>query len=72
MFLKALARDLYKSQKEVEALEQELLKNPSVAEQEKLKEQLRQTKGELAQITKVLEGRKEQSRASLHKPKSRF
>ncbi|MCF8056925.1 MAG: hypothetical protein K9K37_09840 [Desulfocapsa sp.] len=72
MFLKALAKDLYKSQKEVEALEQELLKTSSGAEQEQLEEQLRQAKGELAQIKKVMEGRKEQSRASLYKPKSRF
>lgn len=69
MFLKALAKDLYKSQKEVEALEQELLQTSSAAEQEQLKEQLRQAKGELAQLKKVLEGRKEQSRASLHKPR---
>ncbi len=72
MFLKALARDLYKSQKEVEGLEQKLREASALAEQERLKEQLRQAKGELAQIQKVMEGRKEQSRASLYKPKSRF
>jgi molecular chaperone GrpE (heat shock protein) len=72
MFLKALARDLYKSQQEVEGLEQKLREASAIAEQEQLKEQLRQAKAELAQIKKVMEGRKEQSRASLYKPKSRF
>jgi molecular chaperone GrpE (heat shock protein) len=72
MFLKALARDLYKSQKEVEGLEQKLLEAAAVADQEQLKEQLRQAKAELEQIRKVMEGRKEQSRTSLYKPKSRF
>jgi molecular chaperone GrpE (heat shock protein) len=72
MFLKALAKDLYKSQKEVEGLEQKLLEVASAADQEQLKEQLRQAKAELEQIKKVMEGRKEQSRASLYKPKSRF
>jgi len=72
MFLKALAKDLYKSQKEVEGLEQKVLEAASAADQEQLKEQLRQAKAELEQIKKVMEGRKEQSRASLYKPKSRF
>lgn len=72
MFLKALARDLYKCQKEVEALERELQNELSHAEQERVKERLRKARGELAQIKKVLDGRKEQSRASQHKPKSRF
>ncbi len=72
MFLKALARDLYNSQKEVEGLEQKLLEVSAVAKQEQLQEQLRQAKAELVQIKKVMEGRKEQSRASLYKPKSRF
>jgi len=72
MFLKALARDLYKSQKEVEDLEQKLLEVSAVAEKDQLKEQLRQAEAELAQIKKVMEGRKEQSRASRYKPKSRF
>ncbi len=72
MFLKALARDLYKSQREVEGLEQKLLKASAIAEQELLKEQLRQAKGELGQIKNIMEGRKEQSKKSLYKPKSRF
>ncbi len=72
MFLRALARDLYKSQKEVEGFEQQLQDAVSVPEQEELKEQLRQAQAELEQIRKVLEGRKEQSKASLHKPKYHF
>ncbi len=72
MFLRALARDLYKSQKEVEGLEQQLQDAVPVPKQEELKEQLRQARAELEQIRKVMEGRKEQSKASLHKPKSRF
>jgi len=67
-----LARDLYRSQKEVESLEQQLLEADTVAEQEKVKDLLRQAKVELEQIRKVMEGRKEQSRSLMHKPKSRF
>jgi phosphoenolpyruvate-protein kinase (PTS system EI component) len=72
MYLPALARDLYKSQKEVEGLEQRLQEAATVAEQEQLKDLLRQAKAELEQIRKIMEGRKEQSKASLHKPKYRF
>jgi len=72
MYLPALARDLYKSQKEVEGLEQQLQKAETVQKQEQLKDQLRQAKAELEQIRKVMEGRKEHSRASLYKPKSLF
>lgn len=72
MYLPALARDLYKSQQEVEGLEQQLQEAVAVSEQEQLKVQLRQAKAELEQIRKVMEGRKEQSKASLYKPKNRF
>lgn len=72
MFIRSLARDLYKSQKEVEGLEQQLQDAVSFPEQEQVKEQLRQAMAELEQIRKVLEGRKEQSKSSLNKPKSRF
>lgn len=72
MFLRMLAKDLYRSQKEVERLEQQLLETESISEQEKVKGLLRSAKVELEQIKKVMEGRKEQSRASLYKPKSRF
>jgi molecular chaperone GrpE (heat shock protein) len=72
MYLPALARDLYKSQQEVEGLEQQLQEATTVSEQEQLKDQLRQAKAELEQIRKIMEGRKEQSKASLHKPKYRF
>ncbi len=72
MFIRSLARDLYKSQKEVEGLEQQLQDAVSFPEQEQLKEQLRQAMAELEQIRKVLEGRKEQSKSSLDKPKYRF
>ena len=72
MFLRALAKDLYRSQKKVESLDQELLAAESSAEQERLKGLLIQAKAEMEQIRKMLEGRKEQSRASLYKPKSRF
>lgn len=72
MYLPALAKDLYKAQKEVESLERKLEQTAAVAEQEALKEELRQTNAELAQLRQIMEGRKEQSRASLHKPKNRF
>ena len=72
MFLPALAKDLYKAQKEVEQIERKLEQTTVVAEQEKVKEELRQANAELIQLKKIMEGRKEQSRASLHKPKNRF
>ncbi len=72
MLLRALARDLYKSQKEVESLEQLLQEAVTSSGQDQLKEQLRQARAELAQIQKIMEGRKEQSKASLNKPKYRF
>ena len=72
MFLPALAKDLYKAQKEVEQIEKKLAQTVAVVEQENLKEELRQANAELSQLKKIMEGRKEQSRASLHKPKNRF
>ncbi|MEN8199636.1 MAG: hypothetical protein ABFR63_06135 [Thermodesulfobacteriota bacterium] len=72
MFLKALAKDLYKVQKQVEGLEKKLAEATTVAQQEPLQEELRLARAELVQIKKVLEGKKEQSRASQYKPKSRF
>ena len=72
MYLPALAKDLYKAQQEVERLSSELEQTSTVAEQEKLKEQLRQATAERTQLKDILEGRKEQSRASLHKTKNRF
>ncbi len=72
MYLPALAKDLYKSQKEVEQLELELQKENTPVTQEEIKALLRKAKAELALLRKVLEGRKEQSRASLYKPKSIF
>lgn len=71
MYLPALARDLYKSQKEVEQLEQQL-QDATASKQEELKEELRQAKAELTQLVKVMAGRKEQSKASLNKPSFRF
>jgi len=72
MYLPALARDLYKNQKEVEGIEKQLQETTEAAGQEKLKDQLRQAKAELAQLNKVMEGRKEQSRASANKPRFPF
>lgn len=72
MYLPALARDLYKSQQEVQALEQRLQGESPVAEQEALLDSLRQAKAELGQIRNILEGHKEQSRASLNKPRFVF
>ena len=72
MYLPALARDLYKSQKEVESLELQLEEAATVQRQEHLKDQLRQARAELEQINKIMEGRKEHSRASLYKPKSLY
>ncbi len=72
MFLRLLAKDLYRSQKDVESLKQKLLETKGNTEQEKIKEELRQANAELCQLRKVMEGRKEQSRASLHKQKSLY
>lgn len=72
MYLQSLARDLYRSQKEVESLENQLEKVGSGAEQGPVKEQLRLARAELEQIRKILEGKKEQSKASLYKPKRCF
>jgi hypothetical protein len=72
MYLPALARDLYKAQKEVEELESKFENAASVAVQEKVKLDLLQANAELSQLKKIMEGRKEQSLASLRKPKNRF
>ncbi len=72
MYLPALAKDLYKSQKEVEEIEKKLEQATAVAAQEELKNELRQANAELSQLRKIMEGRKEHSKASLHKPKNRF
>ncbi len=72
MLLRSLAKDLYASQKEVEMLGQQLESTVTNEDKEKVKEDLRQATAELSQIRKVMEGRKEQSRASLYKVKSRF
>lgn len=72
MYLPALARDLYKSQKEVERLEQQLEEAVDITVQDRLKDSLRQAKAELAQLQKIMEGNKERSKASLNKPKYRF
>ncbi|AGF77691.1 hypothetical protein UWK_01123 [Desulfocapsa sulfexigens DSM 10523] len=72
MYLPALARDLYKSQKVVEKIEQQLRKAPDMELQSQLKDALRQAKAELAQLQKLMEGSKERSKASLNKPKYRF
>jgi len=72
MYLPALARDLYKSQKVVEKIEQQLRKAPDMELQSQLKDALRQAKADLAQLQKLMEGSKERSKASLNKPKYRF
>ena len=72
MYLPALAKDLYKAQQEVEQLERELELATSVAAQDKVKDELRQVNAELAQLKQIMEGRKEHSRASLYKAKSRY
>lgn len=72
MYLPALARDLYRSQKEVEDLECRLQEAASVVDQDALQGSLRQARAELEQIRRMMEGHKEQSRASLNKPKFVF
>jgi|GEM_PF-1165271 hypothetical protein len=72
MYLPALARDLYKSQKEIEGLEKQLQEAEKVVDQEQLKDQLRQAKAEGIQLQKIMEGRKEQSKKLLNKPKFPF
>lgn len=72
MYLPALARDLYKAQKDVERLELEFENATSVTVQEKVKCKLLQAKAEFVQIKKIMEGRKEQSLAALRKPKNKF
>ncbi len=72
MYLPALAKDLYKAQKEVEGIEKELERATENTVQEELANELRQANAELAQLRQIMEGRKEHSKASLHKPKNRF
>jgi hypothetical protein len=72
MYLPALARDMYKAQQEVEKLGQELKLATTVKEQEKVKDELRQANAELIQLKQIMEGRKEHSRVSLNKAKSRY
>jgi len=72
MYLPALARDLYKSKKEVEKLELKFENAASASAQEKVKLELLQANAELSQLKKIMEGRKEQSLASLRQPKTRF
>lgn len=72
MYLPALAKDLYKAQKEVERIEKKLGQVSETAAQEALKSELRQMNAELSQLRKIMEGRKEQSKALLQKPKNRF
>ncbi len=72
MYLPALAKDLYKAQKEVEGIEKKIEQTSETAAQEALKGELRQAHAELSQLRKIMDGRKEQSKASLHKPKNRF
>ncbi len=69
MYLPALAKDLYKAQKKVEQVEKELAATINVTEQESIKNELRQALAELAQLRKIMEGKKEQSRTLQHKPK---
>lgn len=72
MYLPALAKDLYKAQQEVERLTALVGQTAEVGEQQKIKEQLRQATAEWKQLKEILEGRKEQSKASLYKTKNRF
>ncbi len=72
MYLPALAKDLYKAQKEVEEIEKKLEQATENTVQEELANELRQANAELAQLRQIMEGRKEHSKASLHKPKNRF
>lgn len=72
MYLPALAKDMYKAQQEVEKLERELQRAITAVEQDKVKDELRQVNAELIQLRKIMEGRKEQSRASLYKVNSRY
>ncbi len=72
MYLPALARDLYKAKKEVEKFELEFENAASVSAQEKVKLELLQANAELSQLKRIMEGRKEQSLASLREPKNKF
>ena len=63
---------MYKAQQEVEKLERELQRAITAVEQDKVKDELRQVNAELIQLRKIMEGRKEQSRASLYKVNSRY
>lgn len=72
MYLPALARDLYKSHKNVEALENQFQEAVSTEDQQAVKEELRLARAELDQIKKIMEGKKEQSKSSINTPKPRF
>lgn len=58
MSIKGLARDLYRAQKLVHALEGKLVSAP-LAEAEELNRQLRQARQELKMIRRMLDGEKE-------------
>jgi len=60
MSLKMIARDLYRLQREVDRLENELRARP-VASREGLEEQLRRAKAERDRVKRMLEGTKEES-----------
>jgi hypothetical protein len=58
MSIKGLARDLYKAQQQVHALEKKL-ESASLLETERLNSELRQARQELAMIRRMLDGQKE-------------
>lgn len=60
MSIKALARDLYRAQQNVDRLEK-LLENASQGDAEKIRDELRGAKAEHAMIRKMMNGEKESS-----------
>ncbi len=70
MSIRLIAIELYRAQKKVEQLENELEKAP-YSEKEAIKEKLRVARAELEQIRKMLDGAKTPSPFSSPTPKHR-
>lgn len=60
MSIRAIARDMYKAQQNVNKLESEM-ETASLTEQDVLRGELRQAKAELQMLRRILDGEKESS-----------
>jgi hypothetical protein len=72
MSIKALALDLYRSQKEVDRLKQLLEDAESLQEKNRLQDELRLARAELQLIRKMLDGKKKSSLSRTKVPFSKY